>query len=63
VSESYLLERCGLLYERKQIPQRVVAVRNWRKPIETLERMILLHTQRVTGSSPVAPTILLTELF
>lgn len=56
VSESYLLEPCGLLFERKQIPQNVVNVRNWRKPMETLETVILLHTQEVAGSSPVAPT-------
>ncbi len=46
-----------MLFERKQIPQIVVIVRNSRKTMESLEPMTVLHTQEVTGSSPVAPTI------
>ena len=56
MSKPHLFFRRELLFERKQLPQCVVNVRNLRKPIKTLERMILLHTQEVTGSSPVAPT-------
>jgi len=57
VSESHLLRVPGLLSSEEQIPQIVVNVRSWRETMETLEEMTLLHTQEVTGSSPVAPTI------
>jgi hypothetical protein len=52
----------GLLLSEKQIPQIVVNVRSWRKTMETLESMILLHTQEVAGSSPAAPTIEINSL-
>jgi hypothetical protein len=37
VSELHLFELLGLLFERKQIPQFVVNVRNARKTMEPLE--------------------------
>ena len=57
VSKLHLLGGRELLFERKQLPQSDVNTRNLREPIETLEKISLLHTQEVTGSSPVAPTI------
>jgi hypothetical protein len=57
VSKLHLLDGRELLFERKQLPQSDVNTRNLREPIETLEKISLLHTQEVTGSSPVAPTI------
>ena len=62
VSESHLLRVPGLLSSEEQIPQIVVNVRSWRETMETLEEMTLLHTQEVTGSSPVAPTIRINNL-
>jgi hypothetical protein len=57
VTKLNLLRPFGLRSSEAQIPQIVVNVRNWRKTMETSELMILRHTQEVTGSSPVAPTI------
>lgn len=56
VTKLNLVRPFGLRSSEAQIPQIVVNVRNWRKTMETSERMILLHTQEVTGSGPVAPT-------
>jgi hypothetical protein len=56
VTKLNLVRPFGLRSSEAQIPQIVVNVRNWRKTVETSERMILLHTQEVTGSSPVAPS-------
>jgi hypothetical protein len=45
VTKLNLVRPFGLRSSEAQIPQIVVNVRNWRKTMETSERMILLHTQ------------------
>ncbi len=57
VSEPHLLEPPGLFLSEEQIPQAVANLRSWRSAMETLEPMLVLHTQEVWGSSPRAPTI------
>lgn len=57
VTEPNLLRPLGLLLSERQVPQIVVMVRNHRETMESLEPVIVLHTQEVTASSPVAPTI------
>jgi hypothetical protein len=42
VSERQTLRVPRLLSSEEQIPQIIVNVRTWRKPVETLESMILL---------------------
>ena len=52
-----ILNRLGLLFERKQIPQIVVNVRNWRKTMEPLEITRVPWAQGVGRSNRPAPTI------
>ncbi len=57
VSKLQLFEALGLLFERKQIPQIVVIVRNSRKTTEPLEPTPLPWAQGVGRSNRPAPTI------
>ena len=56
VSEPDLLKRPGLLFERKQIPQIIVNVRNSRTATEPLETTRVPWAQGVGRSNRPAPT-------